>query len=256
VKTEKAKRTRSPAYPAIGLEEAVQNAAIVWQKANRHPVSADSIGKFWGYDAKSSTGYSMASALKKFGLLIEKGSKEKRELQLSDAAIKLVYDPDRSSVEYSKALKASALTPAIHRELWNKYAPDLPDDGIIKRFLVVDRKFNQKYVDACITNFRNTIAFANLQRGDTVEQSDYVPPNKDAPKREIESTMMPPSPEPGQLRSQTPPPLVRQSDPLMGSDLSLPLESGRTLQIPTMTEDDYELMMETLKLWKRRIVKA
>ena len=39
-------------------------------------------------------------------------------------------------------------------------------------------------------------------------------------------------------------------------ELWLPLESGDTIKIPTMTEDDFNLMLETLKLWKRRIVRS
>jgi len=37
-------------------------------------------------------------------------------------------------------------------------------------------------------------------------------------------------------------------------ELSLPLESGKVIRIPKMTEDDYGLFLETLQLWKRRIV--
>ena len=38
------------------------------------------------------------------------------------------------------------------------------------------------------------------------------------------------------------------------SELSLPLESGKVVRIPKMTGDDFNLFIETLNLWKRRIV--
>lgn len=37
-------------------------------------------------------------------------------------------------------------------------------------------------------------------------------------------------------------------------DLILPLENGKSVSIPRMSEDDYALLLETLKLWKKRIV--
>ena len=152
-KSDKQPRTRSPAYPAIDLEDAISKAIKVWEKANRHAVTVDVIGTYWGYDAKSSAGISASSAMKKYGLLVEEGSKDNRTVKLSELGIKLIYKPDLDSPEHKAALAEAALNPSIHLELWNRYGGDLPDDSVIKRYLVVDRKFNADYVDSSVMYF-------------------------------------------------------------------------------------------------------
>src|SRR5713226_1201112 len=107
----KSKRTRSPAYPAIDLEEAISKAAALWAKINRHAAPLDTIITYWGYDKKSSSGYSVASALLKFGLLTDTGTGKNREVQLTPSAIKLVYEPDFKDEEFSKELVEAALKP-------------------------------------------------------------------------------------------------------------------------------------------------
>ncbi|PYJ58174.1 MAG: hypothetical protein DME24_17320 [Verrucomicrobia bacterium] len=159
---EKSKRTRSPAYPYIDLEEAVAKVAVLWKQANRHSVPIDVAAKYWGYDGKSSVTYSVASALLKFGLVTDEGTGEQRQLKLSESAIKLVYEPDTTDPAYIKELRDAALRPKIHSEIWENYGGKLPDDAVIRRFLVLDRKFNDQYVDVFISEFRRTIEFAKL----------------------------------------------------------------------------------------------
>src|SRR5207249_7629059 len=91
------KRTRSTAYPFIGLREALDKAGTLWQRATRHYVPDPVAIQYWGYDANSSSGYSVIAALKKFGLVDEEGSGAKRQIKLSDLGISLVYSPDYDS---------------------------------------------------------------------------------------------------------------------------------------------------------------
>lgn len=167
----KSKRTRSPGYPSIDLEEALTRAAALWKEANRHSVPIDVASTYWGYDAKSSAGYSVASALLKFGLVTDEGTGEKRQLKLTESAIKLVYEPDVGDPSYTSELKDAALRPKIHAEIWDKYQGALPGDAVIRRFLVVERKFNDQYVDSFISQFRKTIEFAKLQASDKINGS-------------------------------------------------------------------------------------
>src|SRR5580765_5992900 len=88
----KKQRTRSPAYPAIDLEDALQKAAILWEKVKRHPVNVNDGVKFWGYESSSSSGHSAMSALKKYGLVLEDGSGDARQVRLTDFGIGLVFN--------------------------------------------------------------------------------------------------------------------------------------------------------------------
>lgn len=167
-KEAKQKRTRSPAYPAIDLQTAIARAAVLWTKINRHAAPLDSIAAYWGYDPKSSKAMSEAAAMIKYGILSDEGIGSNRTIKLTDAGIKLSYNPDKDSADYLTGLKKTALLPAIHQELWERYQGNLPDDAVIKRYLVVDKKFNEQYVDEFISQFRRTIEFAKLGIGDSV----------------------------------------------------------------------------------------
>lgn len=173
-KEPKAKRIRSPAYPAIDLEEALQKAKILWEKANRHPISIDVAARYWELAPQGSQALVTVAALRKFGLVEELEESTEREIKLTDLAISLVYNPDERSPEYRALLGQAALSPSIHDELWQKYEGNLPDDKLIERFLVIERKFNEKYVSQFINEFRRTIEFAKLRNSDIVSQKETV----------------------------------------------------------------------------------
>jgi hypothetical protein len=172
----KSRRTRSPAYPAIDLEEALQKATVLWDKVKRHLVNVNDAVKFWGYEASSSSGHSAVSALKKYGLVQEEGSGEARQVRLTDFGIGLVFNSDPNSPDFREGLKEAALRPVIHSELWSRYGGELPDDAVVERFLVLERGFNTQYVKTFINQFRNTIAFAGLTASDKqiTKQSEEV----------------------------------------------------------------------------------
>lgn len=249
----KQKRTRSPAYPAIDLQTALARAAALWTKINRHAAPLDAIAGYWGYDPKSSKAMSEAAALIKYGLLSDDGIGSKRTIKLTESGIKLSYNPDINSPEYLDGLKNAALMPSIHQELWQRYIGNLPDDAVIKRYLVVDKKFNEQYVDEFISQFRRTIEFAKLSPSDTIEvaaaeiDSQAAPMTQTAP--ETRTPAVPSLRRPQFYGGGSSTPIVPALD-----ELSLPLESGKMIRIPKMTEDDYELFLETLQLWKRRII--
>jgi len=114
------------------------------------------------------------AALKHFGLAVDEGSKDKRRLKLTPLALDILEHPE-GSAKYSEAIKAAALTPKIHRELWDKYAGKLPPDVSIRVYLVREREegyFNKNQVDGFIGQFRSTIAFAKLLESDKLSLAD------------------------------------------------------------------------------------
>jgi hypothetical protein len=252
----KQKRTRSPAYPAIDLKTSLDRASALWSKVNRHAAPVDTIAAYWGYDKKSSRAISEASAMIKFGLLADDGIGLNRTVKLTESGIKLSYNPEKDSQEYMDGLKKAALLPAIHQEIWQRYEGNLPDDAIIKRHLVVDKKFNEQYVDDFISQFRRTIEFANLSSCDKIESAaetevQSIPMTRNLQENRPPVTMAAPIRKPPQFYGGAPAVPLSPQPP---DDLSLPLESGRAIRIPKMTEDDYNLFLETIQLWKRRII--
>jgi hypothetical protein len=173
-------RTRSPAYPYIDLRAALEKATVLWKVEGRHPAVIHVIMQHWGYKEESSTGYSCVAALKKFGLVDHEGMGDERQIRLSNLALAILLDDDPNSVSRQEALKTAALNPRIHAELWDKYGPDLPSDQSLKRFLVLERSFNETAVDEFLDEYKQSISFAGLTRpmaaGSSGSSPRHLPP--------------------------------------------------------------------------------
>ena len=161
----KRSRTRSPSYPYLDLPTALEKVTVLWNVEGRHPAAVSVAMQHWGYKEDSSTGYSCVAALKKFGLVDHDGMGETRQIRLSALALAILLDRDPASADRRDALRRAALNPRIHAELWERYGADLPSDQTLRRFLVIERNFNEASVDELLAEYKATVAFAGLGRG-------------------------------------------------------------------------------------------
>ena len=161
----KRSRTRSPSYPYLDLPAALEKVTVLWNVEGRHPAAVSVAMQHWGYKEDSSTGYSCVAALKKFGLVDHDGMGETRQIRLSALALAILLDRDPASADRRDALRRAALGPRIHAELWERYGADLPSDQTLRRFLVIERNFNEASVDELLAEYKATVAFAGLGRG-------------------------------------------------------------------------------------------
>src|ERR1700674_3916955 len=148
----KKSKHRSPNYPSIGLEKALERAQVIKDQAGRNNFMPVSVAyDLWGY--KPGAGAQIVAALKAFELVQTQGETEKRQIRLTEAAWRILGNaPDRAGL-----LKTAALAPDIHKKIWEQYGGDLPKaDGIIREWLVWEKGFNQTFVDGFIAQFRAT----------------------------------------------------------------------------------------------------
>jgi hypothetical protein len=169
--TDKQPRFRSPPYPAVPLAKAIERAASLYAKALHHSVPMSVAASAWDYAPKSSGLFATIAALKQFGLLLDEGSGEKRKIKLTDTAIRLVRDPDPKSEKRLAAIRAAALAPKIHTELWEKYevaGASGAMDVAVKSYLTLDRAddgaaaYSDDAAEEVIAEYRQTMAFAGL----------------------------------------------------------------------------------------------
>ena len=162
---QKRKRVRSPNYPGIDLEEALERARVLHRYEDRNTAPINVVLGHWGYKANSGPGLVVVAAMKKFGLATDEGSGDKRKVKLSDAALRIILDERDDPSDRLKALQDAALSPTIHAELWQKYGGSLPSDQTLKYHLRNDRKFTEGGAEEFIRQFRSTLAFAKLGNG-------------------------------------------------------------------------------------------
>lgn len=174
----KRKKGRSPSYPGVDLEQAIERARTLYQAERRNRVPVQTALHDWGYKSLTGVGAVVLAALKKFGLLEDEGSGDARHVRLTDLAMRILQDGRESSAERDAAIREAALTPSIHRQLWDEYGGELPSDDNLRFKLLRERAFTESGVADFIPEFRRTIAFANLNRSDKLPEQDQIERNE------------------------------------------------------------------------------
>jgi hypothetical protein len=160
-------RHRSPNYPFISLEKAIERTKQVYDQDRRHAVPLKvACEQRWSYKPGGSQADQTIAALRAYGLIEVNGTGADRTVKVSDRAHRILLNaPDAS-----ERVKDAALAPPINAELWQKYGTEgLPTSEVIRHYLIFERHFNEDVVDSFIANFKDTISFAKLVSSDKME---------------------------------------------------------------------------------------
>jgi hypothetical protein len=212
-------RFRSPPYPYIPLSKAIERIGSFYQKALHHAVPITVAASAWEYGPKSSGLFATMAALKQFGFMTDDGSGDKRRFKLTDPAIRIVRDPDPRSEKRMAAIRAAALAPKIHSELWEQYGVAGASgamDVAVKSYLTLDRAddgaaaYSNAAADELISQYRQTATFAGLLESSDVSPVDLGSEDtgnlKDNGKTKVEQSLS------GQHQNPPPPPPTELND--------------------------------------------
>ncbi len=268
--THKPTRVRSPAYPTIDLQTALEKIRTMHDFTHRTPVLVSTMLPHWGYESgKSANGMKVVAALKSYGLISDSGKKDTRKIQLTDNAYRIVHLPE-SNPERQELTKKFALSPEIYRYMWQTYGPldAMPQDEAIKSDLVLEKKFNESAVTGFLNDYKDTIRFAKIGAADTVDPTDTCSDGNsgvddetgEQEKRlalgeivEAKKGEKPPNPATIGANSTKLPPVgetMRQE--------TFTLDTGEvTIQWPSeMTKESFEDFQDWLKILERKIGRA
>ncbi len=243
----KARKTvmRSPGYPAISLPEAIEKAKVIWEHEKKHPAPLSALETHWGFTVGSGAVSRLVSSLGKYGLLEDEGVGDDKSYKLTEAALEIILAPEGSS-EKAQRIKEASLAPSIFRELWEHYQGELPSDANLESYLLLKKHFNPGKVKDFIQTFKATLAFA----------SDFVILTTDEGGNNPETTKV-------QIPAATTP-LPKSPIPMNPtlqalaniSELTVPIGDNQAARVPfPMSAEDFDLFLDTLKLWKKKIVK-
>jgi hypothetical protein len=153
---------RSPNYPQLTLEEAVGKVRVLYTEDGKHGAPMQAALEHLGFSSMHGHARATLSALKKFGLIEDKGGRVAPTARAIDL---LVFDPDQE--RHITALQEAALAPTLHRTLWDQSVAEerLPSDRSLRQQLITDHDFNPKTVDNFIRDFKSTLEFAGLLNG-------------------------------------------------------------------------------------------
>jgi hypothetical protein len=243
-KPETSEVKRAGGYPMVSLPKAVSMMQKVWEKEKRNAAPATTIVEHWGYAAKSSGGFSALASLKRFGLLEEVTGAATRSLKVSAMALDLLKYEGTDTAAYRKLLKSLALLPDWYQMMWNKYGCELPSDKTLESFLVFEQHLTEESAQQFIKLYKETISFAKLSESDMVEETK--PPateNGDGKSKGSQTGD-------GGIKSKNSMEMI-----VNPGELPIPI-AGKVALVPfPMTEEDFDLFIGTLKLWKKKLVR-
>jgi hypothetical protein len=231
-----AKRTRSPRYPIIAIDDALVKVGAIYAKDKRVLTTLDAVLEHMGYKVKEKRGGRSArivASLGQYGLLESSGGKYK----VSDTAFRIIELPE-DSPERQQLIKEAALSPTMIAKVLQHYNSELPSDTTLRSYLVLEEKFNRDSAEEFIKVLRRTIAIVNPQEGDynggRLDQEEVLPPERIKPPMQ-----------------QTPPPMVQPPKPPSGQrpyPLYLSKEQEAVLYVPSvMTRAEYELLKRQIE---------
>lgn len=202
--TEKRKKVRSPGFPAINLEAALQRAETFYDMEKRNSASFAIAASHWNFKEKSSGALQVVAALKSFGLLKDVEGGNTRRVQLTEFGLRIILDRRENSTERSDAIKKAALMPKMHAALWRKYGTSWGSDENLRHELIFDWKFNENTATDFIREYRETISFAKLTESDRLSESaenaendESATENKTMEHSETTAQNNPVTPKPG-----------------------------------------------------------
>ncbi len=154
-----AAKQKSPHYPTMNLESAIEKARELVDSLGRGPLSREAAMSGMGLSAKSSTGQRTLAALLAFGLWEKAG---KGAVRLSERGRRIIAAlPDRSMV--AQEIGEAALHPRIHRRVLAQWPEGLPaEDDRMLGFLRVEWDFNPDAAAPFIREVRETFSFAKV----------------------------------------------------------------------------------------------
>jgi hypothetical protein len=261
----KAKKQRSPSYPWVDLETALERAGQLYTREHRNFAPIPAILEAWGYAPKSSGGMLTVAALKRFGLLEDRGSLASREARVTELAQAILLDDREDATERSKHIQAAAMMPPIHSEIWAKYEGKLPSDSTLRYHLTVDRGFTKGRADEFIEEFRKTLRFSGFD-----SESGTVPPNEEDKSITLTTragtVSFPPTtygdpPTYGDLYEGR---VVASGSVVVGTtgvtmlEIPVPVGGGfaRLLLPASLTEDEWAKLLAVLTAYKPMLVKT
>lgn len=144
---------RSPNYPSLPLEAAIEHISKAYPKTHRHKSDKMTIVRLLGYSSLNGASLTVLGALNQYGLL--EGKTE--SIGISADAETIVSEPKNSQAR-SEAIERCAKKPAIFADMLLHFDEKLPADEIIRPYLI-RKGFLTSAVDGPIRTLRENLDF-------------------------------------------------------------------------------------------------
>lgn len=153
----KKSKPRSPGYPGIALDVALDKIRDVHKSIGKHEANEASVYKALGYKGRSGASAVILAAIRAFGL----ADSTNGNVKVSNLALRILLDNREDTTEKRAAIREAALKPAMHQYMLEKYGEidELPADSVMEYHLVFDKGFTEPGAKQFIEQYKATMAF-------------------------------------------------------------------------------------------------
>jgi hypothetical protein len=215
ISTDSPTRDRSPQFPFISLQKAIERAQEFEGVYKRSAGRIANVLPVWGYAVKSSGGAQTVGALKAFGLIDDEGAGADRKIKLTELAQHILKDERPGKRQ--EAIKEAALKPRAIAEHWAIWGTDRPPDPECISELTLERSYTEEAAKRFLRVYDDTIGFAGLIGEDSNADK---PTDKPKPNFDIFSTVFGPSIQTPQAKVT--PPMQGQERVVFAQELDAP----------------------------------
>jgi hypothetical protein len=217
-------------YPPLQLKEAVEGVEKLFAEIQRSSVDGITASKALGYSSDNGAARTKLGALNAYGL-IDRG---KKLVSVTELGVAVAHPLEDSK---ARGLREAALKPPLFKEIWDNHRQC--SESVLASTLV-HKGLDMASAAQAAKIFKANIAFAGLT------ESNYNPQEK------------PSKPQNGQGIGGEPEKNRQQFQPPMTANiryLPIPLDIGDAPIPVGMSEEDFQLLKDTLELWKNKIVR-
>jgi len=183
---------RSPSYPRISLDRAVDLARKVHASAYESNVDVDTVVSLMGYQGKSGPSLTALASLKQYGLIEGRD----QSLRITSLALKILHPANEA--ERLSSLKIAVFLPALYEEIGKQFSGRIPGDQVLKSHLVRNHSFTQSGADDFIKILKDNRPYmegspatpepANMDAGLTTQSSTGNESLKSIPPEGVEDS--------------------------------------------------------------------
>lgn len=150
-------RVRSPRYPSMPLEDAIEHGRTIFEKDHRHPIAREVAAAHIGYKSLNGAADSALSTLMQYGIL-EKVAKG--EVRVSQNTVDILF-PDRPE-QRAAAIRAAASGPPLFKALDDRFVDATPSTETLRSYLTREG-FNARALGPIITAYSKTRAMVERE---------------------------------------------------------------------------------------------
>jgi hypothetical protein len=227
---------RSPKFPGTPLKEIVASVERIYKEAGRSPLDSEGIVKIIGYTGLNGASRAAFASLNGYGVLAKDGS----GFRVSEEALGAIRPMDEN--DRLKHIRKLALNPPLFSEIYSQHK-DCSESVLAT--VLVRKGFTDEGARRAAKVWKENFEFAKLgAQGYTGENNEAEKGKGDVPNNLEQTRTNPPDKDKTSMDKTINP-----------GELPIPIAGG-VARIPfPMTEDDFELFIGTLNLWKKKIVR-